>query len=158
MLKENFKSSFERLQQEIEIRAGLVKGITRFGISFLDEALDGILPIDLVLFGASSGVGKTSLVSDIAYKNAALGKRVYGIFLEAFEGEIELKNKYKLLAQEAKKRPNTFPNYKEWLMGKQKWLDAYEEQVDFRHFSNVHTKYRGRGYTLDDVKKDLLSI
>lgn len=125
MLKENFKSSFERLQQEIEIRAGLVKGITRFGISFLDEALDGILPIDLVLFGASSGVGKTSLVSDIAYKNAALGKRVYGIFLEAFEGEIELKNKYKLLAQEAKKRPNTFPNYKEWLMGKQKWLDAY---------------------------------
>ncbi|MFN7262531.1 MAG: hypothetical protein ACK5UJ_01840, partial [Pseudobdellovibrionaceae bacterium] len=64
MLKENFKSSFERLQQEIEIRAGLVKGITRFGISFLDEALDGILPIDLVLFGASSGVGKTSLVSD----------------------------------------------------------------------------------------------
>lgn len=157
MLTHTFQNSFDRLADEKDIRSHLTKNVTRFGISFLDEALDGILPIDLVLIGASSGIGKTSLVSDIAYKNARLGKKVYGIFLEAFEGEIELRAKYKLLAREAKIAQRS-PNYKEWLHGKQPWLDEFAEKIEFRSFGNVFTKYRGKSYDLEDMKKDLLSV
>lgn len=157
MLGNGFDSSLNRLGSERVLKNFLRENVTRFGISFLDDALDGILPIDLVLFGASSGIGKTELVSNIAYKNALLGKRVYGIFLEAFQGEIELRNKYRLLAKEAKKA-NQSPNYKEWLYGNQQWLDQYSEKINFEHFGRVFTKYRGKGYTIEDVKRDLLSI
>ena len=37
-----------------------------FGVKFLDAALGGILPDDLVLIGAPSGVGKTGFVTNLA--------------------------------------------------------------------------------------------
>ena len=60
-----------------------------FGIKYLDAALHGIKPNDLILIGASSGAGKTELCTHIAKTNAKLGKRVRYIALEAEKNEIE---------------------------------------------------------------------
>jgi replicative DNA helicase len=155
---QDFKSSLDVIQkEEKQIREDLVRNKLKFGISFLDESLRGILPTDLVLIGASSGVGKTELASNIAYKNAHDGKRVYGIFLEAFRGEIELRQKYRLLATEAKKDGRR-PNYADWIHGEQPWLDEYSKRIDYSTFQNVFTKYRDKQYTVEDLEKDLLSI
>jgi replicative DNA helicase len=54
-----------------------------FGVTYLDAALKGICPNDLILIGATSGAGKTELCAQIARINAKLGKRVNYIALEA---------------------------------------------------------------------------
>ena len=156
MLIEGFKSSFERIQDEDKFRQSIEHTGLKFGISFLDDALRGIISTDLILLCASSGVGKTEMAANIAYKNAKAGKKVYGIFLEAFEGEIELRQKYRLISEKAR-MDKVSTRYADWLQGKQRYLsDKYK--VDLEFFKNVHTKYRTRNYTIDDLKKDLLAV
>lgn len=156
MLIEGFKSSFERIKSEDIFRQSIEHTGLKFGIKFLDDALRGIISTDLILLCAASGVGKTEMAANIAYKNARLGKKVYGIFLEAFEGEIELRQKYRLLSEKAKV-DNVHTRYSDWLTGKQRYLnDKYKIDIDF--FNNVYTKYRTRDYTIDHLEKDLLAI
>jgi len=156
MLIEGFKSSFERIQHEDQFRQSIEHTGLKFGIKFLDDALRGIISTDLILLCAASGVGKTEMAANIAYKNAKLGKKVYGIFLEAFEGEIELRQKYRLLSEKAK-ADKFHTRYSDWLTGKQRYLnDKYKIDIEF--FKNVQTKYRTRDYTIDHLEKDLLAI
>lgn len=60
-----------------------------FGISYLDDALLGIAPRDLMLLGAYSGVGKTQLATHIAMNAARSGKETLFFMLEAHQGEFE---------------------------------------------------------------------
>src|SRR5207302_723892 len=70
-----------------------------FGVEFLDLMLGGIALFDLILIGAKTNRGKTELATIIATMNAARGKRVHYIALEAEDIEIERRTKYKLLAK-----------------------------------------------------------
>jgi KaiC/GvpD/RAD55 family RecA-like ATPase len=60
-----------------------------FGVSFLDDAMIGILKNDLILVGARSGAGKTQFCVNVALANVRAGKRVHFLALEAEQGEIE---------------------------------------------------------------------
>lgn len=60
-----------------------------FGISYIDDATMGIGKNDLVLLGAKTGVGKTTLVSNIAKINAKKGKRVHLYPLEESFNSVE---------------------------------------------------------------------
>jgi len=69
-----------------------------YGVSYLDEALIGILKSDLILVTAESGAGKTQFVTNIAMANIMRGKRVHMIALEARQHEIEARIKFSRLA------------------------------------------------------------
>lgn len=85
---------------EIEARRTARENMRKFGISFLDDALIGIAPGDLVLLGSPSGVGKTQLCCNIALANIQDGRRVHFIALEADEYEIERRLKFQIIARD----------------------------------------------------------
>ena len=58
-----------------------------FGIKYLDDELGGILRGDLVLIGAASGAGKSTIADIIASHNSKEGKHVTLISLENFDGD-----------------------------------------------------------------------
>jgi len=70
---------------------------------------------------------------------------------------MELRQKYRKLAVEAKKE-GLSPDYSEWIMGDQPWLDEFRYRVDYSPFQNVFTKYRDQNYTISHLEKDLLAI
>lgn len=119
LLNQGFKSVAERI---LEVKKYDPSQLLTFGISFLDRALRGIFPDDLILFGAMPGAGKTQLAVNIGLINSNLGKRVHLFALEASKNEIESRMLYSLVAQEYYKslvRPilTRELNYEDWLIG-----------------------------------------
>lgn len=94
-----FFSASKNSRAELEDRVHARKNLRTFGISFLDEALIGIGPGDLVLLGAPPGIGKTQLCCNIAKANIDQGRRVHFIALESDEFEIERRLKYEIVAK-----------------------------------------------------------
>lgn len=119
-----FKSSGERIGDERRKRVELGGRVLTFGVKFLDAALGGIFPNDLVILGAKTGRGKTALATRIALRNARNGKRVHYFALEAEEDEIERRMKFSLLSEYFRDRKN-------WDVVKQlNYLDWYSGSVD----------------------------
>jgi archaellum biogenesis ATPase FlaH len=78
----------EAYKQEEEIRLNTdFSKLCRYGVKLLDDSLLAIAKNELVVIGADSGVGKSSLVLDIARHNAKQGKKVALFYLEG--GHIE---------------------------------------------------------------------
>lgn len=94
-----FYRASENSMKEIESRRGSRGRLMPLGISFLDDALIGVGPGDLVLLGAPSGIGKTELCCMIAKAALEAGRRVHFIPLEADRYEIEQRLKYKIVAR-----------------------------------------------------------
>lgn len=90
-------SAASRSREEYEIRRARAGKLLPFGVKFLDDALLGILPNDLILIGARSGAGKTQLCTRIALANVAKGSRVNFIALEAESSEIEARLKFSVV-------------------------------------------------------------
>jgi KaiC/GvpD/RAD55 family RecA-like ATPase len=138
------------------------KGITtlRFGVDFLDDALRGIFPDDLILLGAPSGVGKTQLCCNIALANMADERHVHYIALEAGEYEIERRLKHPLVmerfyADENRPRLGETVSYVDWLMGTHKEaLKPYEDEAE-RYFAaaykNLHLYYKQDKFGIADL-------
>lgn len=146
-----FQSSSEIFATERAERAGMHKRMLRFGISFVDDSLLGILPDDLVLVGASTGVGKTQLCVNIALANIEDGKRVHFFALEASEGEIERRLKFQAITERFYADPDRprigRPLYfDEWEVGLYDHvLDEYERDAEkfcATAYKNLHTFYK----------------
>jgi hypothetical protein len=141
-----FYSAADSSYTELKSREGARAKLHKFGISFLDDALIGIGPGDLVLVGAPSGIGKTQLCCNIAKANLKKNRRVHFIPLEADEFEIEQRLKYQMFAE---RFFNTVPrpsingrlDFDRWRMGDYTQdLSALEIEVmgDFeREFKNL---------------------
>lgn len=137
-----------------------VDELLSFGVKYLDDAMRGIFPDDLVLLGAPSGVGKTQLCVNIAIKNIEAGKRVHFIALEASEYEIEQRLKYQIIAdcffkdpdRPTLKRGLCFPG---WLLGDYgDALDKYEQYAnDFcaTAFRKLFTFYKSEKFDVADL-------
>lgn len=135
---------------------------TSFGIDFLDDALGGLYPNDLVVVGAKSGIGKTQLGTLLALSNAKAGRRVLYFALEAEENEIERRIKYQVISDRFYKLPRRPPvrmSYIDWYYGK---LDQHvfelEEQYDMEpeHFPTLHTYYRRGSFDVKDFERIFL--
>lgn len=138
-----FKSAATKAFSEIERRGSVLGSVMKFGIEFLDDALGGIFPDDLVLIGAPSGVGKTGLCCNIALANVMAGKRVHYIALEAAEDEIERRIKYPMVMKKFyadHSRPNLKINFSDWMMGKYLGELAQHEVDAAKEFEE---KYQG---------------
>lgn len=144
-----FKTVGQRIEGERAARLADAGKELTFGVKYLDRALDGIVPRDVVLVGAESGFGKTDLLTIIAMNNALCGKRVHYFALEPQPLEIERRIKFKMLASRVAQDPRTYGkriDFSAWHAGK---LDdvtgPHEETVDAilrEQLASLHTFYR----------------
>lgn len=144
-----FKPVGDRLATERADRLAQRDRILSFGVKFLDLALGGIFPHDLVLIGAKTGIGKTALASSIALANARNGKRVHYFALEAEDREIERRIKFQLLSEMVRRdspREAARLNFLDWYVGRLDSLTGrFEEAADKAlgdALKNLHTYYR----------------
>jgi len=80
--------------------------ICEYPVSCLNDFLMGILPSELIVIGADTGIGKTSLVNNIALVNAKKGKKVYLISLEGDKDEVVNRWKWEIVCREYYKDPS----------------------------------------------------
>lgn len=139
--------------------ADLSEAFTRrmtLGMSFLDDALYGILPTDLILIGAKTGVGKTQICTQIAAAAALEGKKVVLLALEAEPREIEMRLLYTLEMQmyfaDKERAPSEQIHYRFWRFGQMDLiLQRYREKAIklFREkYKNLITVYRKESFSV----------
>lgn len=136
-----------------------------FGVSYLDDALLGILPNDLMLIGARTGRGKTELATTLAYHAASQERQVVFFALEADRWEIHRRMKYRRLLQlyhehyADKAKSFQFPRYREWLMqGHYPEWDSLEREAERQMAAasrNLRIVYKGERYTAQDFVRDV---
>lgn len=160
-----FKKASASAYEEYNQRKLMPKKIMSFGVDFLDDALRGILPDDLILLGAPSGAGKTQLCCNIAYANLLDGKKVHYIALEASQYEIERRLKYPLLAERYYADPNrikleTKLNFTDWMIGAYgDQLSIYEDEVaDYFHkaYDNLYLYYKDQIFNTETLIESVL--
>jgi hypothetical protein len=159
-----FLTAGERIVGERADRIATGKRALGFGIRFLDDALGGILPNDLILLGAKSGVGKTALAAMITLHNCGLGKHVHYFALEAEELEIERRMKFQVLASEYyqsgyDRQPI---RYLDWMLGRIDHIVGHLEdradEIVREKLSTLRTFYRFNSFTGDDFVHKLEAI
>src|SRR4051812_7956577 len=93
--QEDFKVTGEAELKDRKYEAGLT---AEFGITYLDDALNGIRRSDLVIIAARTGAGKTELAATLALKNCLSGSKAILIALEAERFEVLRRLKYQMVA------------------------------------------------------------
>ena len=160
MIFENFEKNLKRLNF---FRENLGQPIS-YGISFLDDALGGIYPDDLILITAKTGGGKTELATNIAANAASHGKTVHFFALEAHPCEIESRIKFKMLAtcfymQMYWRDIGKFPDYQLWFQGKQDdILKKFEPEVDeilSQQLKTMHTYYTDKEFNINSFEHEM---
>ena len=84
------------------------KIVGRYGVPYLDKELGGIAKSDLVLIGARSGAGKSSLARIIYYANDKSKTALFS--LENYQGDVEMS----LLRKEYNNIAGTYYNARQW--------------------------------------------
>lgn len=165
MIGEGFSTSPSRLVGELDERRQIASKLLSYHVAFLDDYLRGILPNDLVLLGAPSGMGKTDLALNIAASNAAQKRAVAYFALEAEPRELERRTKYALLSRivhEQKAYGRADLNYTDWLLGRcEDIVGPYNAQVEghmLAHLGKLWTFYRGTNFTQHDLRKRIEEI
>lgn len=131
------------------------------GVQVIDDVFGGILPSDMVLLGAKTGVGKTALVAQIALFNTMRKKNVYMYALEAEDGEIQMRILYERIVQKATSiNPRKKYNYKHWRLGRYPELKCYYDECleELDHFGSFNIFYRKREFGVDEFVKETMSI
>lgn len=155
-----FESMPCRIHGELEDRRARASKRLKYYVSFLDDYLRGILPHDLVLIGAPSGVGKTDLALNIAASNALHNRRVHYFALEAEPRELERRTKYSLLSKmlyKAQHPLRSSMNYTDWLLSDLEHIcGEYNREADqqvLAMLNSMQTYYRGARFTAEDLQK-----
>lgn len=106
---------------ELETREKLnPDNLCTFGIKPLDDALIGILPNDLVVIGADSGVGKSEICLNMALHNARCGRKVGLYFIEGGADEAIARIKWKSIKDRYYSNKDVYGfidlDYRKWRM------------------------------------------
>ncbi len=133
-LKSGFLTALEASEEEEkERRSRDIKNMPRYGIKFLDDACYGILPSELIVIGADTGIGKTQIANDLAFQNAHLGKKVYLFSLEGDKNEVIARARWKSICHEYYKNPNGKQmNYQKYLMNQIEEIENYDKSFKTR--------------------------
>lgn len=155
----------ERVRGERLERRMMAMRRLSFGVKFLDDALGGIMPHDVILLGAASGAGKTQLAAVIAQQNAAKKKRVVFLALEAEPREIERRMKYRALASLFYAHSYTRDvrlSYRGWYMGEHDAelgdFEARAESEVSQQYAAMRTLYRGKHFTAQDLMRVITHV
>lgn len=160
-----FQSSTGRLAQLDAQRQRLFARRVPFHVSFLDDIALGILPTDLVVVGAETGAGKTTLGTLFALSSATKGLRVSYVALEAYQSEIEQRLLYQRVSTLAWKQHlegRHQLSYARWMHGK---CEEVHRQVadDARmelatDLETLRTYYREREFKPEHIVPLLSSV
>ncbi len=108
----------------------------KYPISYLTDALGGMLKSELMIIGADSGIGKTEIVNKIAYLNAMNKKNVYVFSLEGDKYEFANRCRYGYYLAHLKESRNwgLYCSYRDFLMNRipeagQTLLDGIDKQI-----------------------------
>jgi replicative DNA helicase len=134
---------------------------TDFGIPFLDDALTGLLPSDLMLVGAKTGRGKTALCVHLARVNAMKKKNVLFLALEAENDEIEMRLLYQIEAglffQDEQRDKAANVSFRNWRFGfLRESFKKYQIEAQFifeSRYKTLCTVYRQEAFTLNDLHR-----
>lgn len=141
------------MKDEKEIFAGN-ELVGKFGVSYLDEKLHGILRSDLILIGARTGAGKSTIANQIAYHNAKNGIKVSLFSLENYENEFVLMELFKE-CQRSYYCPTT--DFREFKAKLKTFPDEIVERaftVVEKDMENIRTVSRKPdGFNIEDMKK-----
>lgn len=164
LIPTGFEAFPERAKRERSGRVALGSRRLSFGVSFLDDALGGIYPNDLIVLGAKTGLGKSQLAMLIAQHNARQGRHVHFFALEAEEFEIERRVKYQRIADKffsRSPRPAVNLNYMDWYYGH---LDAALEPIEAElaeeddGLSTLNVYYRTGDFTVQEFERRFFAI
>lgn len=162
-----FFDSTEVSPEEVKGRIGADKNLLTFGVKYLDDAMKGILSHDLVLLGASSGVGKTAFCCNLARANLELGKRVHFFALEAEQYEIERRIKFgifmrQLFSLPVHERGIFNVNYQDWYLGRfwenGKMLEAMADHEFRTKYKGLYTFYKENNFDVNDLIVNVTQI
>ena len=148
MISEKLKNYFED-----NIRTG------DFGIKYLDNELSGISKSDLILIGARSGAGKSTIANLIAKINGQKGKKVTLISLENFEGETYAKEVFYEYKKLSKNYGLTFRKFKQRDFIQQVDTEIQLQQAENKvqkTFNNITEINRTQNYTIEKLKTDFI--
>jgi replicative DNA helicase len=135
--------------------------LTSFGNPFLDRALLGMLPSELVCVMAKSNVGKTQMILEMAKNLSMTKKRVLFIALESEQNEIEFRLEFQLFAQSFyydKDKPHgVIFNYRNYRFGKlnsllKKYSDKVRE-IYHQRYEHLEVFYRKKEFTIENLKE-----
>lgn len=161
-----FSSAGENAWPEIEDRKKIGGRLLKFGIQFLDDALAGIFPDDLILVGAPSGVGKTQLCCNFALTNMKQGHKVHYIALESPKYEIERRLKYPMVMSRYWDDPYRKElgriSFTDWLIGKHASdLKDYEADVacEFEmKYKDLFLYHKGDKFGLSELIESVMHV
>ena len=74
--------------------------VGKYAIKFLDDKLKGIFNTELIIIGAHTGIGKSTLANMIALNLANQGVKPALLSLENFKGDMLLKETFKQWKQD----------------------------------------------------------
>lgn len=160
-----FKTEWEQERIDRHIAASQV---VPFGVSYLDDALVGLLPNELFLVGARTGRGKTEFATTLAAQASERGRRVAFFALEADQWEIQRRMKYRKLVQLCREHygqstiEQKFPRLREWLtQGYVAEFDALEKEV-IRELepatAELKILYKGGNYSPEQFVSDMETL
>ncbi len=155
-----------RIVGEREDRLLLAARALQYHNTYLDDCLRAILPHDLVLIGAPTGMGKTDLALSIAMQNAMKERPTAYFALEAEPLELERRTKFAWLSSaiHARSMPyRTEFNFPDWLLGNCEHIvpDELERECAewfLSHLGALWTFYRGDKFDQHDLRKRILEI
>ncbi len=151
MIKMDFSS------KEIFSRERRGEGCIKFGIKFLDDSLDGILPSDMILVGARSGAGKTQICCEILSSAVDNNKKVLYIALEAERLEIEGRLKFKVFMDLvfSDMSAKTDIDFGKWMLGKYIYTHTEQEneaiKICEKKYANAFVKYKHEKFDVNDL-------
>lgn len=163
-VNQGFAPAEERLVGEKEERLQQGARVLSYGVKFLDDALVGIMPNDLIVLGAKLGAGKTQLATAISLAVAQAGHPVHYFALEAENREIERRIKFGLLYSRYCKAGNKARlRFSDWRIGRlEQKFAPYEAGADEelkKVTKNLHTLYRTAGdFTLKALERHLMQV
>lgn len=132
------------------------KAVGFFGISYLDKKLNCIQKNDLILIGARSGAGKSSLAQLIAIHNNRLGKKVSLFSLENFDGDDFMQRLYYEYMREVGDYSINQRAFSSGNMTINKEALGVATYKTEKYFDNLDLVARQKDFTIDKLKDELV--
>lgn len=127
-----------------------------FGIKYLDDRLRGILQGDLILIGARSGAGKSTIAEMIAQHNSQNGNKVALYSLENFKHDSFMTKAYYFYKMEARDYDLNLRDFAsgDFSINYDALAKAEEHAKDF--FKNIVVTSRSKGFDLQKLKDAMI--
>lgn len=115
-----------------------MRRIGNWGISFLDKHLTGICTGDLIMFGASTGSGKTTLSNMLSLNSSRQGIKTVVFSLENAKGDFLKQNVFSLFK---KTNPTNIQNYREFIT---------DFSINPQKYDSLVSKIESDAYRMED--------